>query len=49
LGTKEKKIKSHPPKLKRKKIETLGVLAEPFHWLHEISISKTVITIFGLG
>jgi hypothetical protein len=46
LGTKEKMKKILPllphPKLKRKKNKGLWVQAEPFCWLHEISISKTV-------
>jgi hypothetical protein len=32
---------SPPPKLKRKKIKALWVHAEPYHWLHEISIFQT--------
>ncbi len=33
----------HPnPKLKRKRVKALWVHAEPSHWLHEISISRTV-------
>jgi hypothetical protein len=38
----KKKSSPHHPKLKRKKLEALWVHAEPSHWQHEISISKTV-------
>ncbi len=31
-----------PPNLKENKIKALWVHSEPSHWLHEISISKTV-------
>jgi hypothetical protein len=46
-----KKILAPPPhpKLKRKKTKTLQVHAKPSHWLHEISIPKLYVTIFGLG
>jgi hypothetical protein len=39
---KRKKPPSPKPKTQKKKIKALGVHAEPSHWLHEISISKTV-------
>jgi hypothetical protein len=42
----QRKKEKIPPtlskKLKRTKIKALSVHAEPSHWLHEISISKTV-------
>jgi hypothetical protein len=34
---------------KRKKIKALSVHAEPSHWLHEISISKTIRHHFWSG
>ncbi len=53
LGTKGKWKKSSPssphPKLKRKIIKELWVHVEPTHWLHEISISITVIHHFWPG
>jgi len=40
---KMKKIPPSPPtNIKEKKINALSVHAEPSHWLHEISFSKTV-------
>jgi hypothetical protein len=47
----EKHPPSPPPKLKKEKNQgTLRMHAEPSHWLHEISISKTVgHPSFGLG
>jgi hypothetical protein len=55
LGTKAKWKKSSPPppapspNLKRKENNALWVHAEPSHWLHEISISKTVCHHFWPG
>jgi hypothetical protein len=46
---KMKKIPSPAPQHKRKKIKALSVHAEPSHWLHEISISKTVCHHFWSG
>jgi len=40
---------SPPKKLKRKQIKALWVHVEPSHWLHEISISKTVHHHFSPG
>ncbi len=51
VGNKGKKKKSSPPpkpKIKKIKCKAFGVHAKPSHWLHEIFISKTVFTIFGL-
>ncbi len=47
----EKHPPSPPPKLTKEKNQgTLRMHAEPSHWLHEISISKTVgHPSFGLG
>jgi hypothetical protein len=54
LGTKEKREKFSPPSpttqnLKERKKKALWVHAEPSHWLHEISISKTVCDNFWPG
>ncbi len=54
IGNKEKKKKnslSPPPTQKeRKKLDQSWVHAEASHWLHEISVFKTVcLSIFGLG
>jgi hypothetical protein len=43
LGTKGKSKKNPSPlPLKRKNLDRSQVHAEPPHWLHEISLSKTV-------
>jgi hypothetical protein len=53
VGNKGKNKKSFPPpkpkNLKENKAKPLGVHAEPSHWLHEISISKTVCHHFWPG
>jgi hypothetical protein len=41
LGTKEKKIPCLPPS-ERKKLIVCEYMLRLFHWLHEISLSKTV-------
>ncbi len=42
LRTREIYIYPSPPLSKRKKLDRSRVHAEPSHWLHEISLSKTV-------
>jgi hypothetical protein len=47
----EKKISPHPPpqNIKGKKTWHLECMLGPSHWLHEISLPKYLVTIFGLG
>jgi len=46
----EKKSLPHPPQnIKGKKARHLECMLGPSHWLHEISLPKYLVTIFGLG
>jgi hypothetical protein len=49
-GKKQKLLVPTPHSKRKKKIGSIMSHAEPSHWLHEISIFKTVcLAIFGLG